>query len=275
MSDRAGAAAGELETIELTIADNGVATVTLNRPERMNAITPQLASDVLAAIRIAAEQERVRAVLLTGAGRAFSSGADLKEGGAGELREDGRPDVYSVLTQRYHPMMRAIRNLEKPVIAAVNGAAAGVGCSLALCCDLVIAAQSAYFLLAFVNVGLVSDGGSSLFVPSRIGIARAAEMMMLGERISASKASEWGLVNRVVQDDQLASEAATLAERLAAGPTRSYGGTKRQLNSWLYPRMDEQLELEASIQQEMAGTEDFIEGVSAFLQKRPPRFSGR
>lgn len=275
MSDPAGTAAGELETIEMTIAADGVATVALNRPERMNALNPQLADDLLAALRIASRQAEVRAVLLTGAGRAFCSGADLKDGGAGALKEDGRPDVHSVLTQRYHPVMRAIRDLQKPVVAAVNGPAAGVGCSLALCCDLIVAAQSAYFLLAFVNIGLVADGGSSLFVPTRVGMARAAEMMMLGERVPAAQALEWGLINRVVADERLADEAGALAQRLAAGPTRSYAGTKRQLNSWLYSRMDEQLELEADIQQEMAGTDDFLEGVSAFLQKRAASFSGR
>jgi 2-(1,2-epoxy-1,2-dihydrophenyl)acetyl-CoA isomerase len=146
---------------------------------------------------------------------------------------------------------------------------------MALACDLVVAAESAFFLLAFVNIGLVADGGSSLLIPERAGFARAAEMALLGERIPAAKALEWGLINRVVADDQLPAAAHELAARLAQGPTRSYAGTKRQLNAWLYGRMREQLELEAAIQQELAVTDDFAEGVQAFVAKRPPRFHGR
>jgi 2-(1,2-epoxy-1,2-dihydrophenyl)acetyl-CoA isomerase len=168
----------------------------------------------------------------------------------------------------------SLRRLTKPVIAAVNGAAAGIGCSLALACDLVIAAESAYFLLAFVNIGLVPDGGSSLLIPSRVGFARAVEMAMLGERVPAQTALTWGMINRVVPDEELRDEADRLADRLAQGPTRSYAGTKRQLNSWLYSRMHEQLELEASIQQEMAASGDFAEGVAAFIEKRPAKFAG-
>jgi 2-(1,2-epoxy-1,2-dihydrophenyl)acetyl-CoA isomerase len=145
---------------------------------------------------------------------------------------------------------------------------------LALACDLVVAAESSYFLLAFVNIGLVPDGGSSLLVPSRIGFARAAELAMLGERLSAPKALDWGLINQVWPDDQLAAEADALIGKLAAGPTRSYAGTKRQLNRWLYEQMDAQLEFEATIQQEMAGSGDFAEGIAAFGEKRQPRFTG-
>jgi 2-(1,2-epoxy-1,2-dihydrophenyl)acetyl-CoA isomerase len=179
-----------------------------------------------------------------------------------------------VLTQRYHPIIVGIREMPKPVVAAVNGAAAGIGLSLALACDLVTAAESAYFLLAFVNIGLVPDGGSSLLVPARIGFAWAAEMAMLGERIPATQALEWGLINRVWPDGEFAARAGKLASRLAYGPTRSYAGTKRQLNNWLYHRMGEQLELEAQIQQEAAVSADFIEGVLAFTHKRQPRFTG-
>lgn len=265
----------EPSTVNFTISDSGAATIELNRPERMNAWTPQLAQEMLAALSQAAETDSIRAVLLTGAGRSFSSGADLKQGGAGELLPSGRPDVYTTLTEVYHPVIRAIRDLRKPVVAAVAGAAAGVGCSLALCCDLVLASESAYFLLAFVNVGLAPDGGSSLFLPTRTGMARAAEMAMLGERVPAAQALEWGLINRVVPNGELREQAAALVQRLAAGPTRSYAATKRQLNNWLYSRMEEQLELEARLQQEMTETDDFIEGVSAFLQKRPAKFEGR
>jgi 2-(1,2-epoxy-1,2-dihydrophenyl)acetyl-CoA isomerase len=264
----------QLQTVNVSVAD-GVATVQLNRPQALNAWNGRLGEDLLAALRQARRDESVRAVLIEGAGRAFSSGADLKDVSGGETTPNGRPDVYKTLTERYHPIMIAIREMPKPVVASVRGAAVGIGCSLALCCDLIIAGESAYFLLAFVNIGLVPDGGSSLFVPTRVGMARATELAMLGERLPAGRALQWGLINRVVPDEQLAQESAALAARLAAGPTRSYAGTKRQLNNWLYARIEEQLELEAQIQREMAGSEDFLEGAMAFVEKRPTRFSGR
>jgi 2-(1,2-epoxy-1,2-dihydrophenyl)acetyl-CoA isomerase len=264
----------QLDTVNFTLAGRA-ATIELNRPDALNAWNKQFGEDLLAALNAARQDEAVRAVRIVGAGRAFSSGADLKDISGDDLTPEGRPNVYKVLTERYHPIMHAIREMEKPVVAAVNGPAVGIGCSLALCCDLVLAAQSAYFLLAFVNIGLVADGGSSLFVPARIGLARASEMMMLGERVSAQQALEWGLVNGVHPDGELAEQSAALAGRLAAGPTRAYAATKRELNRQIYANMGEQLELEATLQQEMAETDDFLEGVSAFLQKRPAGFSGR
>jgi 2-(1,2-epoxy-1,2-dihydrophenyl)acetyl-CoA isomerase len=265
----------ELETVDLRIDVSGVATVELNRPQALNAWNQQLGLDLLAALAQIGESPRARVVVITGAGRAFSSGADLKDFSGGELTASGRPDVYKTLTERYHPIMRAVRELPLPVLAAVNGPAVGIGCSLALCCDLILAARGAYFLLAFVNIGLVPDGGSSLFVPSRIGMARASEMALLGERVSSEQALQWGLVNRVIEDERLATEVGALAARLASGPTRAYAGAKRQLNNWLYGRMDEQLELEAQIQREMAESDDFLEGAMAFLEKRAARFGGR
>ncbi|HYB23297.1 MAG TPA: enoyl-CoA hydratase-related protein [Solirubrobacteraceae bacterium] len=264
----------QLETVNVRI-EEGAATIELNRPQALNAWNAQLGADLLSAVRDCAADEAVRAIVITGAGRGFSSGADLRDVSGGKTTADGRPDVYATLTERYHPIMKTIREAPKPVLAAVNGPAVGIGCSLALCCDLIIAAESAYFLLAFVNIGLVPDGGSSVFVPARIGFARATELSMLGERLQASRALEWGLINRVVPDAALREEAAALAARLASGPTRSYAGAKRQLNSWLYARMDEQLDLEAKLQQESVASADFIEGVTAFVQKRPARFSGR
>jgi 2-(1,2-epoxy-1,2-dihydrophenyl)acetyl-CoA isomerase len=264
----------ELETVNMRV-DAATATIELNRPSALNAWNVQFGADLLSALHSATADEAVRAIVITGAGRAFSSGADLKDVSGGETTPDGRPNVYKTLTERYHPIMRAIREVPKPVLASVNGPAVGIGCSLALCCDLIVASESAYFLLAFVNIGLVPDGGSSLFVPTRVGMARATELSMLGERLPATQALEWGLINRVVADDRLQAETAELAARLAAGPTRSYAGTKRQLNNWLYARMDEQLELEAQIQQEMAGSDDFVEGAVAFMEKRATRFSGR
>ena len=250
----------------------GELRITLNRPEAMNAWTTQLGEDLRAAVERAGADDEVRAVVVTGAGRAFSSGADLKAGF--EVRPDGHPDVETALKERYHPIITGLRTMPKPVVAAVNGPAVGIGLSLALAADLVIARESAYFLLAFVNIGLNPDGGSSLFVPERVGFTRAAEMAMLGERVPARRALEWGLINRVTADGEFDAEVDALAQRLAAGPTRSYAGTKRQLNAWLFSRMEDQLDLEAGLQQESATTSDFAEGVQAFLDKRPPAFEG-
>jgi 2-(1,2-epoxy-1,2-dihydrophenyl)acetyl-CoA isomerase len=264
----------QLDTVNVTL-ENGAATIELNRPEALNAWNRQFGVDLLAALQETAGDEAVRAVRILGGGRAFSSGADLKDISGDDVTPDGRPNLYKVLTERYHPIMHAIREMPKPVIAAVNGPAVGIGCSLALCCDLILAAESAYFLLAFVNIGLVADGGSSLFVPTKIGMTRATEMMMLGERVPAPKALEWGLINAVHPNESFATASAQLAGRLAQGPTRSYAATKQQLNSQLYSNMEGQLELEATLQQQMAATDDFVEGVGAFLTKRDARFSGR
>jgi 2-(1,2-epoxy-1,2-dihydrophenyl)acetyl-CoA isomerase len=261
-----------METVTLERRD-GELRITLNRPDALNAWNKQLGTDLLAAVREAAADDGVRAVVITGAGRAFSSGADLRAGF--DPTPEGHPDVETVLHERYHPIIAGLRELPKPVVAAVNGPAVGIGCSLALACDLIVARESAYFLLAFVNIGLVPDGGSSLLLPERIGLARATEMAMLGERVSAKQALEWGLINRVTADDELDAVVDELAARLAAGPTRAYAGIKRQFNAWLFTRMAEQLDLEASIQQQSAASGDFVEGVQAFLEKRPAAFSGR
>jgi 2-(1,2-epoxy-1,2-dihydrophenyl)acetyl-CoA isomerase len=176
--------------------------------------------------------------------------------------------------ERYHPIITAIRAMGKPVVAAANGPVAGVAVSLALACDLVVAAESAYFSLAFVNIGLVPDGGSSLLVPSRVGFARAAEMALLGEPVTAATALQWGLINRVYPDEEFRAQADALVDRLAKGPTQSYAGTKRQLNRWLYGAMEDQLKFEATIQREMGASRDFAEGISAFVAKRPATFTG-
>jgi len=263
------------ETVNLWRA-GGAAKIELNRPDSLNAWNTQVSRDLWAAFEQVRDDEGVRAVVLTGAGRAFCSGADLKDMGTSDWEgDDGGPDLQRSLRERYHPVLTGLRRLEKPVVSAVNGPAVGVGLSLALTADLVVARPSAYFLLAFVNIGLVPDGGSSAFVPARIGAARAAEMAMLGERVSAETALAWGLINRIIEEADWDADVDALVERLAAGPTRSYAGSKRQLNAWAYERLDEQLELEASIQQEMASSTDFVEGVSAFLQKRAATFTGR
>jgi 2-(1,2-epoxy-1,2-dihydrophenyl)acetyl-CoA isomerase len=251
----------------------GELRITLDRPESMNAWNTQFGDELKAVVEAAATDPEVRAVTLTGAGRAFSSGADLKAGF--EPTPDGHPDVLTPLTQRYHPIIAGLRRMPKPVLAAVNGPAVGIGASLAFAADIVIARESAYFSLAFVNIGLVPDGGSSLFVPERAGFARATAMAMLGERVPAPQALEWGLITKVVADDAFEQAVDELAAKLATGPTRAYAGIKRQLNAWAFGRMEDQLDLEASIQQESAASGDFVEGVRAFLEKRPAAFDGR
>jgi 2-(1,2-epoxy-1,2-dihydrophenyl)acetyl-CoA isomerase len=261
------------ETVIWNVED-GVGRITLNRPERLNAWNEQFGLDLRQVVTEDARDESVRAVLITGAGRGFSSGADLKEQGAGALADDGRPDTKRILHEVYHPILIAIRRMPKPVIAAVNGPAVGIGCSLALGCDLILAAEDAYFGLAFVNIGLMPDGGSTAFVPAAVGKARAFELAFLGERVPARQALEWGLINRVVQPESLEKESFELATKLANGPTRSYAGSKRALNRMLYGDLEGQLDLEAEIQHELVRSEDFIEGVAAFVEKREAAFKG-
>jgi 2-(1,2-epoxy-1,2-dihydrophenyl)acetyl-CoA isomerase len=252
--------------------DGGALRLTLNRPETLNAWHPDFGRELKKAIEVDAADPSVRAVLITGAGRGFSSGADLKAGF--DAAEDGKPDVAKELNQLYHPIMEGLRQLEKPVVAAVNGPAVGIGASLAFACDLVLAAESAYFGLAFVNIGLMPDGGSTLFVPAAVGKARAFQLALLGERVEAARALDWGLINFVYPDDRLLDEADALVKRLATGPTRSYASSKKALNRMLYPDLRGQLSLEADLQHALARTEDFQEGALAFLEKREPAFQG-
>jgi 2-(1,2-epoxy-1,2-dihydrophenyl)acetyl-CoA isomerase len=259
------------ETVDLT-TDGPAARILLNRPEALNAWNEQFGRDLLDAVTAVAEDDALRALLITGAGRGFSSGADLKEQRAPE--DGGMPDLSARLKEVYHPIITGLREMPKPVISAVNGPAVGIGCSLALAADLILAAESAYLLLAFVNIGLVPDGGSTAFIPARVGYARAAEMAMLGERIPAQQALDWGLINRVVPDDDLASVSGELLDRLANGPTRSYAGAKKLLNRRMYADLTGQLDAEAEAQKDQGNSKDFIEGVLAFVEKRPPNFTG-
>lgn len=252
---------------------DGVGRIVLDRPDTLNAWNSQFALDLKAVVEEAAGDESVRAVMLTGAGRAFSSGADLKAGFE-DVADDGMPDIRGRLTDTYHPILVGLRTMPKPVVVAVNGPAAGIGVSLALAGDLVLAAESAFFQLAFANIGLMPDGGSTLFVPARVGGARAFEMALLAERVPAARALDWGLVNAVHPDDELLDAASALAERLAAGPTRAYAGAKQALNASVYPNLEAQLELEAELQHALGRSKDFIEGGVAFVEKRAPEFGG-
>ena len=264
----------EAPTVEVRRQD-GAVTIALNRPENLNAWNARLGVELRAALEEAAADPAVRAVCLTGNGRAFSSGADLRDTTTAELRDNGRPDLSAVLRDRYNPIISTIRAMEKPVLAAVNGPAVGIGLSLALAADLIVARESAYFLLAFVNIGLAPDGGASAMVAERIGITRATEMAMLGEKVPAPQALAWGLINRVASDEDFDGEVADLLDRLAGGPTRAHAAIKRQLNAWLLDGFADQLELEAVVQNEMADTDDFIAGAAGFLNRTAPAFQGR
>src|SRR5829696_552116 len=247
--------------------DGAIGRITLNRPETLNAWTEEFGHELGEVINVRAADPSVRAVLITGEGRGFSSGADLKAGFSPHP-DDNMPDVRRELTDVYHPVIVGIRTLPKPVVAAVNGAAVGIGCSLALACDIVLASDAAFFGLAFVNIGLMPDGGSTLFVPATVGKARAFQMALLGDRVTAQQALDWGLVNAVHPADELLDEAEAMVQRFAGGPTRAYAAAKRALNQSVYPQMHDQLELEAQLQHDLARTPDFMEGVGAFVEKR-------
>lgn len=251
-----------------TTRDGSVLTITLNRPDKLNAFDAATHKVFAAALKEAADPE-VRAVVLTGAGRGFCVGQDL-----GELR-DGDRDVAALLRERWNRHVLGLRGLEKPVLAAVNGAAAGAGLSLACACDLRVAADSAAFVPAFVNVGLVPDTGGSWLVPRLLGYARAFEWMCSGRKIGAEEALAWGLVSEVVAADGVLARTQERAAELAALPTRAIAMTKRLFERAAGARLSDQLELEAQLQVAATRTEDFAEGVAAFLEKREPRFSGR
>jgi 2-(1,2-epoxy-1,2-dihydrophenyl)acetyl-CoA isomerase len=251
-----------------TQRDGGVLTVTLNRPDVLNAFDSAMHEAFRGALKEARDPE-VRAVVLTGTGRGFCVGQDLKE------FKEGAGDIGERLRKTYNPMVLALRGLEKPVIAAVNGAAAGAGLSLACACDIRLAAASATFVPAFINIGLVPDTGGTYFVAHLLGYARAFEWLCSGRRLSAADAHAWGLVAEVVEDNRLSARAAEVASTFAARPTRAIGMTKRLLDRAPLATLGEQLELEAQLQAAAAASEDFREGIAAFLEKREPRFSGR
>jgi 2-(1,2-epoxy-1,2-dihydrophenyl)acetyl-CoA isomerase len=259
------------ETVGYAIAD-GVATVTMNRPEGLNAWNEQLGVDLHEALLAVDADDAVRVVVITGAGRAFSSGADLR--GGFPVTEAGKPDLHGRLHDLYNPIILGVRQLPKPVVAAVNGPAVGVAASLAFACDLIVSVESAYFLLAFANIGLSIDGGASSLLAGRIGFTRAAELALLADKLSATEALNWGLINRVVPDGELEASVGALAARFAAGPPGAYAAIKTLLNESCFANLESALEREAVLQQARGESQDFLEGVQAFTEKRLPHFSG-
>ena len=255
---------------------DGVATLTINRPGQLNALHVGVISELIEAVDRVRDAGTARALLLTGAGRAFCSGADLAGGGAGGGgRSSGPVDAGKVLETHFNPLLERLFALPMPFITAVNGPAAGAGCSFALAGDIVIAGQSAYFLQAFVNIGLVPDVGSTWMLPRLVGRARAQAMMMLGEKVSAATALDWGMIYKVVEDGDLMETAQALAAKLAKGPTRSYALIRQGIRDCLDKSLTEALMTERRNQLQAGRSPDFAEGVAAFLQKRPAVFTGK
>ncbi len=256
----------------LTSHADGLLTITLNRPDRLNAFTAEMLNQFNDVLSSAAADERVRAVLLTGSGSGFCSGQDLNDRAVAP--GGSAPDLGDSLENRYNPAVRTIRAMPKPVVVAVNGVAAGAGANLALSGDLVYAARSARFIQSFAKIGLIPDSGGTYFLPRRVGSARALGLALLGEPLSAEQAAEWGLIWAVVNDDELWETATAVARKLASGPTGGFAKTKQALNLSGGNTLDDQLDLERDLQQAAGQSHDYAEGVAAFLAKRTPRFKG-
>ena len=257
----------------LVSLDAGVLSITLNRPEKLNAFTPDMHEELRGAFSRAEDDEQVRAVLLTGAGRGFCAGADLSQR---DVSPGAAPIDLSVsLGTNYNPLVRRMRALPKPIVCAVNGAAAGAGANVALACDLVLAARSASFLQAFSRIGLLPDAGGTYFLPRLVGGARAMGLALLAEKLSAEDAERWGLIWKAVDDARLMEEASAIARRLAEGPTKGYALLKQALYASAGNSLDAQLDLERDLQRELGRSSDYKEGVAAFGEKRPPKFTGR
>ena len=256
-----------------TVVADGVMSITLDRPDVLNSFNGPMADDLVRALRQAAADGSVRAVLLTGSGRAFCAGQDL----AAVLPQPGQPepDLGDVVARQYNPIVHALRTLEKPVVCAVNGVAAGAGANIAFACDIVIAAEEASFIQSFSKIGLIPDSGGTFVLPRIVGLQRAAGLTMLGDKLDAATAKSWGLVWDVVPRATLEQVSTDLARRLAAMPTRGLGLTKRAFNASFGNDLDSHLAFEEELQREAGATADYAEGVRAFTEKRPPRFLGR
>ena len=258
------------ETILYDSTDS-IATITLNRPKSLNSLSPQLLDELLSALKMAAKDKLVRTIVLTGAGRGFSSGAYL----SGDQSFDEIGSLGDTLRSTYNKIVTLMTTVEKPVLGVINGVCAGAGFGIALACDMRIASDKASFIQAFTKVGLVPDSGSTWFLPRMVGYGRAFEMMVTGDRVSAETAQVWGIVNHVVPHEELSATAAKWAARLANGPTMTYGLTKRALNRGATSNLQDALEYEAQMQDIAQQSADATEGVTAFLEKRPPNFTGR
>jgi 2-(1,2-epoxy-1,2-dihydrophenyl)acetyl-CoA isomerase len=257
----------------LVSIEAGVLTLTLNRPEKLNAFNPEMHQALRQGLERAADDAAVRAVVLTGAGRGFCAGQDLSER---DVRPGAAPIDLSVsLGSHYNPLVRRLRALPKPIVCSVNGIAAGAGANIALACDIVIASRSARFVQAFSRIGLVPDSGGTYFLPRLVGTARAMALALLAESLSAEQAEQWGLIWKAIDDERLAEETAALARRLASGPTKGYGLVKKALHASSGNSLDAQLDLERDLQREAGLSEDYREGVAAFKEKREPKFTGR
>lgn len=247
----------------------GVLQLSFNRPEKYNAFNREMALALQEGLDLAKQTDTIRSVLITGNGKAFSAGQDL-----GEVTGENPASFDVILSEHYNPIIERIRQLEKPVIAAVNGVAAGAGANIALCCDIVVAAESATFIQAFSKIGLIPDSGGTFFLPRLIGFQKATALMMLGDKVSSTEAEKMGMIYRVFADDQLMPEAEKLATTLAQMPTKALGLTKKALNASLHNSWHEQLAYEDKLQQKAAHTKDYQKGVNAFMEKRKPVFNG-
>ena len=248
---------------------NGVAVITLNRPEKFNSFNREMAFLLQAKLDEAASLHEVRCVYITGAGKAFSAGQDL-----GELVGDDAVGIDNILSEHYNPVITRIRNLPKPVVAAVNGVAAGAGANIALCCDIVVATQSASFIQAFSKIGLIPDSSGTYFLPRLIGWQKASALMMLGDKVPSAEAERLGMLYKIFPDETFADESRAIANTLAQMPTKGLAFTKHALNYSLNSSLESQLITEGQLQQKAAATYDYNEGVSAFLEKRQPNFKG-
>lgn len=260
------------ETIEYSV-EGGVATIALNRPESLNSFNEQMHAEVREAMQRVKDDPAVRCLLLTGKGRGFCAGQDL--GDRAVSGGEGPPDLGESVEKNYNPLIRSIMNLPKPVVCAVNGVAAGAGASIALACDIVLAAKSASFIMSFCRIGLVPDSGGTWNLPRAVGVPRARGLAMLGDKLPAEKAEAWGLIWQCVEDNDLMGEANKLAAHLAGQPTRGLGRIKQLLNASTARTLDEELEAEREAMQELGRSADYAEGVAAFMEKRPPVFKGK